>query len=145
MPMGERRRAWVQWLQVPVQFAGDYVLNSRWRPHQQGAKIVDAGGRAGAAVPFHSCADCARRCRAPRLQNITGASFERGEAIPQRGQNLGEQPAAVHRPTKFAFNRCRALRDLRRYAGPVIVQQAGQVNIGDQQVNVATAFHQVDG
>ncbi len=31
----------------------------------------------------------------------------------------------------------RALRDFRRYAGPVIVQQAGQVNIGDQLVNVA--------
>ena len=30
----------------------------------------------------------------------------------------------------------RALRDLRRYAGPVIVQQAGQVNVGGQQVNV---------
>jgi hypothetical protein len=32
-----------------------------------------------------------------------------------------------------------ALRDLRRYAGPVIVQQAGQVNVGSQQVNVAGA------
>jgi hypothetical protein len=30
----------------------------------------------------------------------------------------------------------RALRDLRRY--PVVVQNAGQVNVGAQQVNVAT-------
>jgi hypothetical protein len=30
----------------------------------------------------------------------------------------------------------RALRDLRRYAPPVIVQNAGQVNIGQKQVNV---------
>jgi hypothetical protein len=32
----------------------------------------------------------------------------------------------------------RALRDLRRYTGSVIVQNAGQVNVGGQQVNVAT-------
>ena len=30
----------------------------------------------------------------------------------------------------------RGLRDLRRY-GPVIVQNAGQVNVADQQVNVS--------
>jgi hypothetical protein len=29
------------------------------------------------------------------------------------------------------------LRDLRRYSNSVIVQQAGQVNVGAQQVNVA--------
>ena len=32
----------------------------------------------------------------------------------------------------------RALRDLRRYAPPVIVQNAGQVNVGAQQVNVGS-------
>jgi hypothetical protein len=31
----------------------------------------------------------------------------------------------------------RALRDLRRYNAPVIVQNAAQVNVGAQQVNVA--------
>ena len=31
----------------------------------------------------------------------------------------------------------RALRDLRRYAPSVTVQNVGQVNIGQQQVNVA--------
>jgi hypothetical protein len=39
----------------------------------------------------------------------------------------------------------RALRDLRRYAGPVIVQQAGQVNVGGQQVNVAATPDREDG
>jgi hypothetical protein len=32
----------------------------------------------------------------------------------------------------------RNLRDLRRYATQVVVQQAGQINIGDRQVNIAT-------
>jgi hypothetical protein len=31
----------------------------------------------------------------------------------------------------------RALRDLRRYGPTVIVQNASQVNVGEQQVNVA--------
>jgi hypothetical protein len=31
----------------------------------------------------------------------------------------------------------RALRDLRRYAPTVMIQSAGQVNIGGQQVNMA--------
>ena len=31
----------------------------------------------------------------------------------------------------------RALRDLRRYAPTVMIQNAGQVNIGSQQVNLA--------
>jgi hypothetical protein len=30
----------------------------------------------------------------------------------------------------------RALRDLRRWGSPVIVQNAGQVNVGGQQVNL---------
>ena len=49
-----------------------------------------------------------------------------------------EQAAAMmDRFNRLFLRTLRALRDLRRYAGPVIVQQAGQVNIGDQQVNVA--------
>lgn len=31
----------------------------------------------------------------------------------------------------------RALRDLRRYASNVVIQNAGQVNLANQQVNVA--------
>jgi hypothetical protein len=33
----------------------------------------------------------------------------------------------------------RALQELRRYAPTVVVQSAGQVNVGAQQVNVAGA------
>ena len=33
----------------------------------------------------------------------------------------------------------RALRDLRRYTGPVIVQNGGQLNVANQQVNVKQA------
>jgi len=51
---------------------------------------------------------------------------------------------AIERATEMIdrFNRMflrtlRSLRDLRRYNAPVIVQNAGQVNVGGQQINVA--------
>ena len=51
---------------------------------------------------------------------------------------------ALHQAAEMAdrFNRIflrnlRALRDLRRYAGSVVVQNAGQVNVGGQQVNLS--------
>ena len=42
----------------------------------------------------------------------------------------------VDRFNRIAVRTLRALRDLRRYVGPVVVQ-GGQVNIAEQQVNVA--------
>jgi hypothetical protein len=38
---------------------------------------------------------------------------------------------------KVYLRTVRALRDLRRYPSPIIVQNAGQVNVGGQQVNVS--------
>ena len=60
---------------------------------------------------------------------------ERGEwEAPrmERGAAINQAAAMVER-----FNRLllRALRDLRRY-GPVVVHQANQVNVGQQQMNV---------
>src|SRR5262249_41709800 len=53
---------------------------------------------------------------------------------------LGEQAGAmVDRFSRMFVRLLRALRDLRRYAGPVIVKSAGQVNVGGQQVNVSPA------
>jgi hypothetical protein len=42
----------------------------------------------------------------------------------------------VDRFNRIFLRTLRALRDLRRYTPAVIVQNAGQVNIGEQQVNV---------
>jgi len=56
-----------------------------------------------------------------------------------------EQAAAMaDRFNRLFLRTLRALRDLRRYAGPVIVQQAGQVNVGAQQVNVVTGAQAPD-
>jgi hypothetical protein len=49
-----------------------------------------------------------------------------------------EQAAAmVDRFNRILLRTLRALRDLRRYTPAVIVRNAGQVNVGGQQVNVA--------
>jgi hypothetical protein len=54
------------------------------------------------------------------------------EAVDQAG-------AMVDRFNRIFLRTLRALRDLRRYTPPVIVQNARQVNVGGQQVNVAAA------
>ena len=41
----------------------------------------------------------------------------------------------VDRFNRLFLRTLRALRDLRRYAPTVMIQDAGQVNIGQQQVN----------
>src|SRR5437016_788194 len=45
----------------------------------------------------------------------------------------------VDRWNRIFLRNLRALRDLRRYAPAVNIVNAGQVNIGDQQVNVANS------
>jgi hypothetical protein len=42
----------------------------------------------------------------------------------------------VDRFNRLFLRTLRSLRDLRRYSGPVVIQGAGQVNLGAQQVNI---------
>ena len=55
-----------------------------------------------------------------------------------RAAAVAEAAAMVDRFNKLFVRTLRALRDLRRYAPPVIVQNAGQVNVGAQQLNVGS-------
>lgn len=51
----------------------------------------------------------------------------------------------MDRFNKIFLRSLRALRDLRRFSRPVIVQRAGQVNVGGQQLNVAGASIEKEG
>ena len=65
---------------------------------------------------------------------------ERGRWNPPRiseSEAVDQAAAMVDRFNKMYLRTLRALRDLRRYGPAVIVQNAGQVNVGGQQVNVA--------
>jgi hypothetical protein len=52
-------------------------------------------------------------------------------------QAVEQAGAMVDRFNRIFLRTLRALRDLRRGPQPVVVQNAGQVNVGQQQVNVA--------
>jgi hypothetical protein len=51
-------------------------------------------------------------------------------------QAVEQAGAMVDRFNRIFLRTLRALRDLRRCPPPVVVQNAGQVNVGQQQVNV---------
>jgi hypothetical protein len=64
---------------------------------------------------------------------------ELGQWYPPRvseHQAVEQAGAMVDRFNRVFLRTLRALRDLRRYTPAVIVQNAGQVNVGGQQVNV---------
>jgi hypothetical protein len=76
------------------------------------------------------------------LTSVGGERLQREEgkwqAPRQTDADAIDQAAEMmERFNRIFLRTLRALRDLRRYAGPVIVQNAGQVNVGGQQVNVA--------
>jgi hypothetical protein len=71
---------------------------------------------------------------------IKGVRLNKGQWEPPRvsGFQAVEQAGAmVDRFNRIFLRTLRALRDLRRGPQPVFVQNAGQVNVGQQQVNVA--------
>jgi len=64
---------------------------------------------------------------------------ENGQWHPPRvdvSDAIEEAARMVDRFNRMVLRTLRALRDLRRYTPNVIVQNAGQVNVGEQQVNV---------
>jgi hypothetical protein len=68
---------------------------------------------------------------------------ERGYYLTPRlttAQTIEQSAAMADRFHRMFLRSLRALRDLRRYSGPVVVQQAGQVNLGHgvQQVKLET-------
>ncbi|MSU78424.1 MAG: hypothetical protein EXS16_10055 [Gemmataceae bacterium] len=67
---------------------------------------------------------------------------DEGQWTPPRvsdSEAIERAAAMMDRFNKIFLRSLRALRDLRRYSRPVIVQHAGQVNVGGQHLNVAGA------
>lgn len=77
--------------------------------------------------------ECFRDWRAKELAS------ERYEWVPPRQSEADATREAADMTDRWqkAFLRTvRALRDLRRFASPVVIQNAGQVNVANQQVNL---------
>jgi hypothetical protein len=71
------------------------------------------------------------------------ADRDEGQWSPPRlsqAEAVDQAAAMVDRFNRMCLRTLRALRDLRRYSPPsVVVQHAGQVNVGRQQLNMAAA------
>lgn len=73
------------------------------------------------------------------VYNIGKVDHEKGSwELPSvtRQQALGDAAGMIDRWNRMFLRCLRQLRDLRRYS-PVVIQNAGQVNVGGQQVNVS--------
>lgn len=68
-------------------------------------------------------------------QNLTRDGYWKAPRV-ETAAALEQSAAMAERFNQMALRTLRALRDLRRYAPAVIVQNAGQVNVAGQQVNV---------
>jgi hypothetical protein len=78
------------------------------------------------------------------MSNIGGDRLEKEEGKWQSprqtdADDIDQAAEMMDRFNRIFLRSLRALRDLRRYAGPIIVQNATQVNVGGQQVNVANS------
>lgn len=74
------------------------------------------------------------------LERLTVQKFrELGYSVPPRfddAKAVDQAADMIDRFNKVFLRTLRALRDLRRNASAVLVQNAGQVNVGGQQVNI---------
>ncbi len=111
-----------------------------WRP---------AGGIELALIDTMAQAFSAQLYWMDTLTTYTGIDFERrkgqydkdGYMEPPRMSahaTIEEAAGMIDRFNRLFLRTLRQLRDLRRYAQAVTIQQAGQVNIGGQQVNMAS-------
>jgi hypothetical protein len=70
---------------------------------------------------------------------VAGLQKGKGWETPRvtEAQAVEQAGAMVDRFNRIFLRNLRALRDLRRCPQPIFVQNAGQVNVGQQQVNVS--------
>jgi hypothetical protein len=114
-------------------------LAREWRPRNGiERQMIDAMAQAQTTVFFWQ-EMLVTRATLDRMKQDRDVK-EYGKWAPPRvsdAEAVEQAAAMVDRFNRLFLRTLRALRDLRRYAPAVIVQNAGQVNVGTQQVNVA--------
>ena len=134
----------LDWNSGPWERAQFLALRSsfreEWRPQ---------GGIEGALVDTMAQAQVTYLFWLERLWPLsTTEGEEQDRAVERKGywvpprvttaQAADQAAAMVDRFNRLVLRTLRALRDLRRYAPSVVVQNAGQVNIGERQVNISS-------
>jgi hypothetical protein len=113
-------------------------LMDAWQPRDGiERQLIDAMAQAQIAMHFWQARLALRASLEPMQEKLD--IEKRGGWNPPRvsdAQAVDQAAAMVDRFNKMFLRTLRALRDLRRYSPTVVVQNAGQVNVGRQQVNV---------
>jgi hypothetical protein len=113
-------------------------LTSAWQPRDGlERQLIDAMAQAQTAMFFWQERLSLRASFKPMQEKLD--IEKRGGWNPPRmsdAQAVDQAAAMVDRFNKMFLRTLRALRDLRRYSPTVVVQNAEQVNVGREQVNV---------
>jgi hypothetical protein len=111
-------------------------LAEQWQP-QNGIewRLIDQMTQAQTILDHWMYLSYSRATRETREMKRGEERWELPRVQEQDAQEFAAE--MVDRWQRMFLRTVRALRDLRRYQPQVIVQNAGQVNIGSQQVNVA--------
>ena len=114
-------------------------LADGWQPRNGVERqLVDTMAQAQTAAEFWLKQLMARAAREAAMEETVLRDQGKWEPPGVTGFQAVEQAGAMaDRFNRIFLRTLRALRDLRRYAPPVIVQNAGQVNVASQQVNLA--------
>jgi hypothetical protein len=114
-------------------------LMDGWQPRNGVERqLVEAMAQARTAAEFWLKLMMARAARDAAMEEATMFHKRKWEPPGVTGfQVIDQAGAMVDRFNRMFLRSLRALRDLRRWPSPVFVQNAGQVNVGQQQVNVA--------
>lgn len=114
-------------------------LTDGWQPRNGVERqLVETMAQAQTAVEFWLKLMMARAAREAAMEEAILRHKGKWEPPGVTGFQIVDQAGAmVDRFNRMFLRTLRALRDLRRGPAPVFVQNAGQVNVAQQQVNVA--------
>jgi hypothetical protein len=116
-----------------------HELQEGWQPrHGVERQLLETMAQAQTAAEYWLGVLTTRSSLAG-VREMAGLQQGKGWETPRvtEAQAVEQAGAMVDRFNQMFLRTLRALRDLRRGPQPVFVQNAGQVNVGQQQVNVA--------
>ena len=112
-------------------------LSAQWNPRNGIERVlIDAMAQAQSAYAYWTQCMMERATLEPETGNCTKHKGKWKLPSDQVSRAVQQAAEMADRFSRMFVRNLRALRDLRRLAPTIVVQNAGQVNVGEQQVNV---------